>query len=99
MKYAVVEIQGQQYKVVEGKEILVNKLGEKALGPRVLLLVDGEKVEVGQPELEKVVVELKVLGEEKGKKLHVQKYRAKSRYRRKIGFRAEKTRLLVEKIG
>ena len=36
---------------------------------------------------------------EKGTKLHVQIYRAKSRYRRKIGFRPLHTRLLVQKIG
>ena len=99
-KYAVIAIKGTQYKVSEGEEILVGKLGEKKPDPRVLLLVDDGKVTVGKPEVKNVKVTLKILAkEEKGKKLTIQKFKAKSRYRRKYGFRPVYTRLLVEKIS
>lgn len=99
-KYAVIRLKGQQFKVAEGDEILVGKLGEKEKpAADVLLITNGKGVKVGKPIVVGVKVTLKVLeAEEKGKKLHVMTYKAKSRYRRKIGFRPVYTRLLVGKI-
>jgi large subunit ribosomal protein L21 len=99
MKYAVIKLAGHQYKVSEGEEILVDKLGDSKPNAEILLFVNDQKVEVGNPRLTNRKVELKVIGEEKGKKLHVKKYKAKSRYRRKIGFRPKFTRLSIEKIA
>lgn len=101
MKYAVVRITGKQYRVEEGKEILVDKvIDPKKLGVEVLLVADGDKVSVGTPVLEKAKVEIKVVQEmEKGVKVEIYKFKAKSRYRRHTGFRAQLTRLLVEKIS
>ncbi len=99
-KYAVIRIKGNQYQVTEGEEILVDKLADKKIEAEVLLLVDKKKIKIGKPIVKGVKVKLKVLKEEeKGKKLYVQKFKAKSRYRRKYGFRPVYTRLLVEKIS
>src|SRR4030042_6482659 len=100
MKYAVVRIGGRQYKAEEGQELLVDKLTDtKKLEPEVLLFVDGEKIKVGKPLLKDVAVKLKVVTEiEKGEKIDVYKFKAKSRYRRHTGFRPKYTRLLLEKI-
>ena len=99
MKYAVIRIKGRQYKVTEGEELLVDKSLEKEIIPEVLLIVEDGKVKIGAPKVKNAKVKLKVLkDEEKGKKLHIQKYKAKSRYRRKAGFRPVYTRLLIEKI-
>lgn len=101
MKYAVVRIGGKQYKVEEGKEILVDKLTEpKKLEPEVLLFVDGEKVKVGKPVLKDINVSIKVVADiEKGEKVDVYKFKAKSRYKKHIGFRPQYTRLLIGKIS
>ena len=100
MKYAVIRIGGKQYKAQEGKEILVDKLADpKKLEPEVLLFVDGEKTKVGKPVVKDVTVKIKVVTEmEKGEKLEIYKFKAKSRYRKHIGFRPQYSRLLVEKI-
>jgi large subunit ribosomal protein L21 len=107
-KYAVIRFTNKQYKVEEGQEILVDKLRADAksktpkieVKPEVLLLVDDKKVKVGKPVLKDIKIKIKVLEEvEKGKKLHVYKFKAKSRYRRKLGFRPQYTRLLIEKIS
>lgn len=100
-KYAVVRIAGHQYKVEEGQEILVDKLQDpKKIVSEVLLMVDGDKVEVGAPVLKDAKISLKVLKDmEKGEKIEVKKYKAKSRYRRHTGFRPQFTRLAVEKIA
>lgn len=98
-KFAVIRIAGKQYRVTEGQEILVDKLNDLKIVPEVLLFVDGDKVEVGTPVLKKAVVKVKVLKEvEKGEKVDIFKYKAKSRERRHVGFRAQYTRLLIEKI-
>lgn len=99
-KFAVIRIAGKQYRVTEGEEILVDKLNDLKVVPEVLLFVDGETVEVGTPVLKKAVVKVKVLVEvEKGEKIEIFKYKAKSRERRHVGFRAQYTRLLVETIS
>lgn len=100
-KFAVIRIGGKQYRVTEGQEILVDKLTDtKKVTPEVLLFVEGETVEVGTPVLEKAKVTVKVIAElEKGEKIDIFKYKAKSRERRHVGFRAQYTRLLVEKIS
>lgn len=101
MKYAVVRIGGKQYKVTQGQEILVDKISDlKKFEPEVLLVVDGEKVKVGKPLVKGAKVSFKVVKEmEKGQKIDVYKFKAKSRYRKHIGFRPQYTRLLVGKIG
>ncbi|HJX01985.1 MAG TPA: 50S ribosomal protein L21 [Candidatus Humimicrobiaceae bacterium] len=100
MKYAVIKFFNRQYKISEKETLLVDKLGSVNVKPDVLLFVDDEKVEVGKPHLEKVKVDLKVIEDSvKGDKIHVFKYKAKSRYRKSIGFRPLYSKLSVEKIS
>jgi len=71
----------------------------KAIDPEVLLFVDEDKAKVGKPVLKDVKVKTKVVTElEKGEKIEIYKFKAKSRYKRHTGFRPQYTRLLVEKI-
>jgi len=100
-KFAVIRITGKQYRVTEGEEILVDRINDlEKVDPEVLLFVDGETVSVGTPVLTKAKVKVKVLKEiEKGEKIDIFKYKAKSRERRHVGFRAQHTRLLIEKIS
>jgi len=85
MKYAVIRLAGRQFKVEEGQKFEISKTDQ--LEPEVLLLVDGEKVEIGEPVLKKIKVEVKILEEKRGKKVEIRRYKAKTRYRRKIGHR------------
>lgn len=99
-KYAVIRLQGRQYKVSEGEELLVDKMNDLKLTPEVLLVADGEKVEVGKPVVKDAKVTLKIVKEiEKGEKIEVYHFKAKSRYRKHTGFRPQYTRVLVEKIS
>ncbi len=98
MKYAIISLNNNQYKITEGEEILVDKIDKNEIKPEILLVVDDGKVFIGEPSLNKAKVGIEYVGDEKGTKLHVRKFRSKSRYRKKIGFRPEYTRLKVEKI-
>jgi large subunit ribosomal protein L21 len=100
MKYAVIDLNGKQYKVVEGKEVLVDHLESDKPEVKVLVVVNGEKIEIGTPFVKDAKIAFKILAnEEKGEKIYVTKYKAKSRYRKKIGFRKIHSRLLVNKIS
>lgn len=102
MKYAVVKISSLQYKVNEGSKIEVEKLpfkeGEEVELKDLLMIVEDNKVKIGRPILKGASVKAKVLKHFLGKKLDVFKFKAKTGYRRKIGFRPAKTALLIEKI-
>lgn len=63
-----------------------------------LLVVDEANVEVGKPLVSGAKVKIKNLGEVKGEKIYVSKYKAKSRYRKRTGFRPKYTKLLIEKF-
>jgi large subunit ribosomal protein L21 len=106
MKYAVFSNNGKQYKVSEGEELLMDHLdtpsqdsGRAVDFADVLLVVDGDKVTVGEPTVKGAKVSVDVMGDEKGEKLRVVKYKAKSRYRRTNGFRHQYTRVKVNKIA
>lgn len=72
----------------------------KKIEPEVLLFASEGKIKVGKPVLKDVKVKVKVVAElEKGEKIEVYKFKAKSRYRKHIGFRPQYTRLLIEKIA
>jgi len=100
-KYAVIRLQGHQFKVEEKEEFLVDRLIDpKKIEAEVLLVADEGKVKVGKPTVKDAKVTLKVVAEEvKGEKLYIWKFKAKSRYRRKTGFRPKYTKLLVQKIS
>ena len=99
MDYAVVRIKGHQYKVSEGQEVLVDRITNGKVEADVLLVCKDGKVKVGKPTVKDAKITFKILGEEKGEKLDIYKYKAKSRYRRHLGFRPQYTRLLVQKIS
>ena len=100
MKYAVIKIQGHQYKVSEKDEILVDFLGDTTPEAEILMVSEEGKVKLGKPTLKDAKVSLKVVeGEVKGEKIYSAKYKAKSRWRRRIGFRPKYTKLLVQTIS
>jgi len=99
MKYAVITSGGKQYKVTQGQVLELDKLtaepGAEYKFDNVLLLVDGEKVEIGAPYLKNVAVTAKILEQTKGDKVRVAKFKAKARYRRVQGFRSLLTKVEI----
>jgi len=100
--FGVIETGGKQYKVSAGQKLKVEKLEVEAGMPvvfdKVLLLVDGEKIEVGKPYLDGKKVEAKVLRQARAKKVIVFKYHSKTRYRKKKGHRQHFTEVEITKI-
>ncbi len=100
--YAIIESCGKQYKVVEGDVVFFEKLDaeieKKVTFENVILLSDGEKIEIGNPYVKNVKVEGKVIAHGKGKKIIVFKYKAKKNYRRKQGHRQPYTKVEITSI-
>lgn len=97
-KYAVLRINGKQYRVTEGEKFLVEKVDGEPKA-EILLVASEKSVEVGMPVVTNAKISLTKLADEQGQKIHVSKFKAKSRYRKKIGFRPQLTRLEVGKIS
>jgi large subunit ribosomal protein L21 len=102
-KFAVIKLAGSQLKVFEGKEYEVNKLsgkkGDKIEIEDVLLVHDGKETKIGKPTIKDAKVTLEITSQKKGKKIDGLIYKAKSRYRKRYGFRPMITRVLVKKIA
>jgi large subunit ribosomal protein L21 len=100
--YAVVEVGGKQMRVEPGQVLEVDRVAgdpgsEVTLG-RVLLLVDGDAVTCGTPEVAGAAVTATVVALPRTRKIIVGKFRSKKHYRRKVGHRQPLSRLRVERI-
>lgn len=101
--YAIVDTFGSQVKVEEGKRVLVPYIDEEAGKEieldKVLLFSDGKEIQVGQPYLKNVKVKCILIGEQKGKKIIVFKYKKRKRYSKKRGHRQLYSILEIDKIS
>jgi large subunit ribosomal protein L21 len=98
--YAVIETGGKQYRVEKGSTLLVDRLSAKegdVVDLRPVAFRDKEMV-LGD-DLQKVKVEAKVAGHERGPKIRVFKYRPKKGYRKRAGHRSELTRLEITDVS
>ena len=101
--YAIIEDQGRQYTVTEG-EILEVDLKKDAtekesiVFERVLMVRDDSETRVGTPTVAGAKVVATILGEHKGPKVVVRKFKRRKNYRRKQGHRQKYTRIRIDAI-
>src|SRR5918998_6006127 len=101
--YAIVRVGGKQYRVEKGDSLLVDRMpedeGAKVTLEPLMLRGDGKEDAVfAGDDLAKVKVEATVTGHERGKKIHVLKFKPKKGYKRRQGHRSELTRLEIGDI-
>lgn len=102
MKKAVIATGGKQYLVSEGEtlEVELIKGDAKKLSLSPLLVIDGEKVEIGQPEVAGVTVSAEVLEPVvKAEKVQAIRYKSKKRVHKVHGHRQQHTLLKIIKIS
>lgn len=99
--FAIFVTGGKQYKVSEGDEIFVEKLGVEA-GEAVtfdkVLAVKAKTLKVGAPYVKDAVVTACVLKNGKSKKIDVIRYKSKKNEKKKIGHRQDYTKIRIDKI-
>ena len=100
--YAVIEAAGKQYKVSPGQKVQVDHMsvepGETVEFDKVLVVGDDGNTVIGTPTVKGAKVVAESLGEEKGDKVIVFRYKRKTRYRRKTGHRQLYTTLGIKQI-
>ena len=99
--YAIIATGGKQYKVAEGDVLKVEKLSA-ATGETVTfdqaIAVSDNGLKVGA-DVANATVSATVVGEGKGKKVIVYKYKRKTGYHKKNGHRQAYTQVKIEKIN
>jgi len=99
--YAIVKAGGRQEKVSVGDVVVVDKLAgqvgdEVNLAP--VMLVDGDKVTATAADLARARVTAEIVGEEKGPKIRILKFKNKTGFRKRQGHRAQLTAVRVTAI-
>ena len=101
--YAIVKAGGRQEKVSVGDVVVVDRLAGE-VGDEIdlvpLMLVDGDTVTTAAADLAKSSVTAEILGEKKGPKINILKFKNKTGYRKRQGHRAKLTTVrITAKIG
>ena len=100
--FAVLNTGGKQYKVSRGDLIEIEKLenntGDIVTLDQVLMVGEGENVEVGSPYVSGCKVTGEVVEQRKGAKIIVFKKKRRKKYRRKNGHRQLFTQLKITEI-
>jgi len=104
--FAVIATGGKQYVVRNGDLLKVEKMegdskrkeGDKITFDQVLLTDDGKATVVGTPTVKGAKVEATLIADDRDKKLHVIRFRAKSRHFRKLGHRQPYTLVKITKV-
>ena len=99
--YAVIAAGGRQYRVSQGDVIYIDKVNQEndsKISFDVLMIGGDGDVKIGNPILAGAKVEGKVLGQVKGQKIIVYKYKSKKNYARKQGHRQPYTKVEITGI-
>jgi large subunit ribosomal protein L21 len=101
--FAVVEIQGKQYRVSAKDTVTVDRLpgnvGETVRFEKVLLISDGKSTTIGTPALTGHTVEAKVIEHPRSDKVIVFKKKRRKGYQVKRGHRQDYTTIRIEKVS
>ncbi len=100
--YAIVDIQGQQFKVEKDQTLFVHRIneeeGKSVTFDNVKLVDNGGKISVGSPTVKGASVKAKVLEHLKGDKVIVFKKKRRKGYKVKNGHRQFLTKIQIESV-
>lgn len=101
--YAIINIAGQQFKVEKDQQIFVhrlpNKEGDELTFNEVLLVGNGDKIDVGAPAVSGASVTAKVIEHVKGDKVIVFKKKRRKGYQKSNGHRQQFTKIAIGGIS
>ena len=101
--YAVIKTGGKQYRVIEGQTLKVEKLeveeGASVEFDTVLMVADGDRIQIGAPYVEGARVTATVKSQGRGPKIRIVKFRRRKHYRKTQGHRQSFTELRISGIS
>jgi large subunit ribosomal protein L21 len=100
--FAVIKTGGKQYRVAGGQEIVIEKLegdaGDTLVFGEVLMIGDGDKVDMGAPVIKGAQVVGEVVEQRRSAKIIIFKKKPRNTYRRKKGHRQHETVIRITEI-
>lgn len=100
--FAVIKTGGKQYRVAADQEIVIEKLegdaGDTLVFGEVLMIGDGDKVDMGAPLISGAQVVGEVVEQRRGAKIITFKKKPRNTYRRKLGHRQHQTVIKITEI-
>ena len=99
--YAIISAGNKQYKVSQGETIYIDKdlcKGCSLCFDAIMVVNEGD-VKVGTPTVAGVTVEGKIVGQVKGEKIKIYKYKSKKNYHRRAGHRQPYTKVEITAIN
>lgn len=101
-QYAIIEVGGRQWRVAPGSRVEINRIGGDAghghVVEQVLLVRDGERLEIGRPWVPGAQVLCDIAEHRKGPKTIAYHFRRRENWRKTVGHRQPLTRLVVKEI-
>tara|TARA_B100001029_G_C15063243_1_gene460556 strand:- start:6580 stop:6897 length:318 start_codon:yes stop_codon:yes gene_type:complete len=100
--YAVIETGGKQHKVELGQvlniDLIKTEIGKEHAFKNVMLYVDEDNVDIGQPYIKNAKVIAEVIDEVKDNKISILRFRRRKHSMRKIGHRQKYTQVKIKEI-
>ncbi|MCK5263903.1 MAG: 50S ribosomal protein L21 [Gammaproteobacteria bacterium] len=101
--YAVISTGGKQHKVTQGEVLRVEKLdaeeGASVELDKVLMIADGDKINIGTPLVEGGKVTVVVKSHGRGKKVEIMKFKRRKHHQKCTGHRQSYTEIEVTGIA
>ncbi len=100
--YAVILTGGKQYRVKAGQIFACEKIesapGESFVFDKVLMVGEGDKIQVGAPYLDKATVKAEVIEQKRGEKVKILKFRRRKHHMKRMGHRQYLTKVRISDI-
>jgi len=101
--YAVIVSGGKQHRVEEGETLKLEKLnievGARVDFDRVLLVVNGEDVKIGAPDVQGAKVSAEIVSHGRGKKVRIMKFKRRKHHMKQMGHRQWFTEVKITGIS
>lgn len=100
--YAVIVSGGKQHRVSEGEVLKLEKIevetGASVEFDRVLLIADGDKVKIGEPQLSGALVTAEVVSHGRHDKVRIIKFKRRKHHMKRMGHRQWYTEVKITGI-
>jgi large subunit ribosomal protein L21 len=101
--YAVIANGGKQYRVSEGQLVKLEKIalepGQKVEFDKILMVADGENIQLGTPYINGFKVRGEVIRQGRDKKIRIVKFRRRKHHMKLMGHRQDFTEVKIIAIG
>ena len=100
--YAIILSGGKQHRVMEGETLKLESLpvkeGQNIDFDKILMISNGDNIQIGAPNITGATVSATVISHGRGKKIRVFKFKRRKKYRRTIGHRQNFTEVKITSI-